>query len=55
MNSIWMHCLQLTKSTITAEKKKKKEKKKGEKNAEAKIIAIQTRHIVYMKRNFLNS
>ena len=40
---------------LNKKKKKKRERKTQCKNAEAKIIAIQTRHIVYMKRNFLNS
>ena len=45
MNSAQMHCLQLTKSTIAAEKKKKKKKKRRKtqlQNIDTEIIWIQT-------------
>ena len=42
MNSAQMHCSQLTKSTIAVEPKKKKKRKTQSKNADARIIAIQT-------------
>ena len=44
VNSAWIYCLQLTKSTIAAEKKKKKKEreKRSSKNVDAEIIWIQT-------------
>ena len=50
VNSTYIHCSQLTKSTIAGWKKKKKKGKRGEKN-----VDVQTKRSHYCKYKFLST